>query len=138
MNSEKGMKEGFLEKRSNGLLQLWKKKRCLLTEEGLRLYEWKGDDEGGHDQGSKAKELRFERMATVDCVEYKRGLVYFTVVMAGGKEIDFRCLQEGTAWNAEIALALVRFKNHVAVQTGRTRHLSHLGSTGEEETLESR
>ncbi|XP_048879211.1 pleckstrin homology-like domain family A member 3 [Brienomyrus brachyistius] len=138
MNSEKGMKEGFLEKRSNGLLQLWKKKRCLLTEEGLRLYEWKGNDEGAHDQGSKAKELRFERMATVDCVEYKRGLVYFTVVMAGGKEIDFRCLQEGTAWNAEIALALVRFKNHVAVQTGRTRHLSHLGSTGEEETLESR
>ncbi|KAI1893061.1 hypothetical protein AGOR_G00140000 [Albula goreensis] len=112
MNPQKLMKEGFLEKRSNGLLQLWKKKRCVLTEDGLRLYEWKrsgsgnGSGSGASSFGSKAKELRFERMATVDCVEYKRGLVYFTIVMAGGKEIDFRCQQEGTAWNAEIALAL--------------------------------
>lgn len=133
MNPQKVMKEGFLEKRSNGLLQLWKKKQCVLTEDGLRLYEWKRNGSGASGYGSKAKELRFERMATVDCVEYKRGLVYFTVVMAGGKEIDFRCQQEGTAWNAEIALALVRFKNLLAVQTGRTRHLSHLGSTGEGE-----
>ncbi|MBN3297400.1 PHLA3 protein, partial [Amia calva] len=108
MNAQKVMKEGFLEKRSNGLLQLWKKKRCVLTEDGLRLYP-----------------------------EYKRGLVYFTIVMAGGKEIDFRCQQEGTAWNAEVALALVRFKNLLAVQTGRTGHLSHLGSTGEDEAPES-
>uniref|UniRef100_A0A3Q3MCF0 Pleckstrin homology-like domain, family A, member 3 n=1 Tax=Labrus bergylta TaxID=56723 RepID=A0A3Q3MCF0_9LABR len=65
--------------------KLWKKKACVLTEEGLRLHNsW----------GSKAKELRFER------------LVYFTVVMVTGKEVDFRCPQEGTAWNAEIALAL--------------------------------
>ncbi|XP_028654636.1 pleckstrin homology-like domain family A member 3 [Erpetoichthys calabaricus] len=124
------LKEGFLEKRSNGLLQLWKKKRCLLTDDGLRLYDWK---RSGSDSSAKAKELRFERMATVDCVEYKRGLVYFTVVMAGGQEIDFRCQQEGTPWNAEIALSLVRFKNLLAVQSGRTRHLAHLGSTGEEE-----
>ncbi|KAJ8393573.1 hypothetical protein AAFF_G00060460 [Aldrovandia affinis] len=109
MNPQKVMKEGLLEKRSNGLLQLWKKKRCVLTEDGLRLYEWKRSGGGGATGfGSKAKELRFERMATVDCVEYKRGVVYFTVVMAGGKEIDFRCQQEGTAWNAEIALALHR------------------------------
>ncbi|KAG9331005.1 hypothetical protein JZ751_021282 [Albula glossodonta] len=133
MNPQKLMKEGFLEKRSNGLLQLWKKKRCVLTEDGLRLYEWKrsgsgsGSGSGASSFGSKAKELRFERMATVDCVEYKRGLVYFTIVMAGGKEIDFRCQQEGTAWNAEIALAL----------TGRTRHLSHLGSTGEGDAPDS-
>ncbi|TDH10541.1 hypothetical protein EPR50_G00076040 [Perca flavescens] len=79
----KVIRDGLLEKRSSGLLQLWKKKRCVLTEEGLRLHNCKGG-------GSKAKELRFERMATVDCVEYKRGLVYFTVVMATGKEIDFR------------------------------------------------
>uniref|UniRef100_A0A3B3INU5 Pleckstrin homology-like domain, family A, member 3 n=1 Tax=Oryzias latipes TaxID=8090 RepID=A0A3B3INU5_ORYLA len=118
--------DGQLEKRSSGLLQLWKKKRCVLTEEGLRLHSCKG-----------AKELRFELMTTVDCVEYKRGMVYFTVVMASGKEIDFRCPQDGTAWNAEIALALVRFKNLQAVQTGRNRRMSaeHLGSTGEDEEL---
>lgn len=116
------MKDGYLEKRSNGLLQLWKKKRCVLTEDGIRLYDCKGE---------KGKEMSFERMSTLDCVEYTRGLVYFTIVMSDGKEIDFRCQQEGTAWNAEIALALVRFKNRVAVQTGRNRHMSHLGSCGE-------
>lgn len=136
----KVMRDGLLEKRSSGLLQLWKKKRCVLTEEGLRLHDCKGggDGGGGSDAPSaRAKELRFERMVTVDCVEYKRGLVYFTVVMATGKEIDFRCAQEGTAWNAEIALALVRYKNRQAVLTGRDRHLStaHLGSTGEDEEL---
>lgn len=132
----KVMRDGLLEKRSSGLLQLWKKKRCVLTEEGLRLQSCRGGG-GSSAWSSKAKELRFERMATVDCVEYKRGLVYFTVVMATGKEIDFRCPQEGTAWNAEIALALVRYKNLQAVQTGRKRHLSstHLGSTGEDEEL---
>ncbi|XP_019951630.1 pleckstrin homology-like domain family A member 3 [Paralichthys olivaceus] len=131
----KVMRDGQLEKRSSGLLQLWKKKRCVLTEDGLRLHSCKGGSDDAPD--SKAKELRFERMVTVDCVEYKRGLVYFTVVMATGKEIDFRCPQDGTAWNAEIALALVRHKNLEAVQTGRNRHLStaHLGSTGEDEEL---
>nr|XP_046252112.1 pleckstrin homology-like domain family A member 3 [Scatophagus argus] len=135
----KVMRDGLLEKRSSGLLQLWKKKRCVLTEEGLRLHNCKGGDGDAPSSAwrSKAKELRFERMATVDCVEYKRGLVYFTVVMATGKEIDFRCPQEGTSWNAEIALALVRYKNLQAVQTGRNRHLctTHLGSTGEDEEL---
>ncbi|KAM9342457.1 pleckstrin homology-like domain family A member 3 [Pholidichthys leucotaenia] len=128
----KVMRDGLLEKRSSGLLQLWKKKRCVLTEEGLRLHDCKGNGDGsGSAWGSKAKELPFERMATVDCVEYKRGLVYFTVVMAAGKEIDFRCPQDGTAWNAEIALALVRYKNLQAVQTGKNRYLSaaQLGTT---------
>lgn len=122
MSQCKIMKDGYLEKRSNGLLQLWKKKRCVLTEDGIRLYGCKGEN---------GKEMRFEQMTTLDCVEYTRGLVYFTIVMSDGKEIDFRCQQEGTAWNAEIALALVRFKNRVAVQTGRNRHMSHLGSCGE-------
>ncbi|XP_060931182.1 pleckstrin homology-like domain family A member 3 [Limanda limanda] len=127
----KVMRDGQLEKRSSGLLQLWKRKRCVLTEDGLRVHSCGG---GG---SSKAKELRFERMVTVDCVEHKRGLVYFTVVMAAGKEVDFRCPQDGTAWNAEIALALVRHKNLEAVQTCRDRHLSpgHLGSAGEDEEL---
>ena len=135
----KVIRDGLLEKRSSGLLQLWKKKRCVLTEDGLRLHKCRSAGSGSDAQtpefGSKAKELRFERMATVDCVEYKRGLVYFTVVMAPGKEIDFRCPQEGTSWNAEIALALVRYKNLQAVQTGKNRHLSssssHIGD-GEE------
>lgn len=136
------MRDGQLEKRSGGLLQLWKKKRCVLTEDGLRLHACKGGGGGASDApsaawSSRVKELRFERMATVDCVEHKRGWVYFTVVMAGGEEIDFRCAQEGTAWNAEIALALVRYKNAQAVQTGRSssRHLSagHSGSAGEDD-----
>uniref|UniRef100_A0A3B5LFV9 Pleckstrin homology-like domain, family A, member 3 n=1 Tax=Xiphophorus couchianus TaxID=32473 RepID=A0A3B5LFV9_9TELE len=110
---ESVIRDGLLEKRSSGLLQLWKKKRCVLTEEGLRLLSCKGrgSDAPGSAWSSRAKELRFERMETVECVEYKREMVYFTVVMAKGKEIDFRCAQEGTLWNAEIALALVRYKN---------------------------
>ncbi|XP_053706288.1 pleckstrin homology-like domain family A member 3 [Synchiropus splendidus] len=129
----KALRDGLLEKRSSGLLQLWKKKRCLLTEDGLRLHSCRGAAANAF--SSRAKELRFERMVTVDCVEYKRGMVYFTVVMATGKEIDFRCPQDGVAWNAEIALQLVRFKNLQAVRTSRNRYLSaaHLGSTGEEE-----
>ncbi|XP_077464559.1 pleckstrin homology-like domain family A member 3 [Stigmatopora argus] len=127
----KATRDGLLEKRSSGLLQLWKKKRCVLTDEGLRLRSCKGPAAGharspcaAWSSGSRAKELPFESMVTVDCVEYKRGLVYFTVVMATGKEIDFRCPQDGTAWNAEIALALVRYKNLQAVESGRKRHIS--------------
>uniref|UniRef100_A0A3Q4HUR8 Pleckstrin homology-like domain, family A, member 3 n=1 Tax=Neolamprologus brichardi TaxID=32507 RepID=A0A3Q4HUR8_NEOBR len=116
--------DGLLEKRSSGLLQLWKKKRCVLTEDGLRLHNCKGGggDAPGLASSSKVKELHFERMVTVDCVEYKRGLVYFTVVMVTGKEIDFRCPQDGTAWNAEIALALVRYKNLQAVMKFIQKH----------------
>lgn len=121
----KVMRDGVLEKRSSGLLQLWKKKRCVLTEDGLRLHRYKAHNDAPTSAlSSKAKDLPFAHMATVDCVEYKRGLVYFTVVLTSGKEIDFRCAQEGTAWNAEIALALVRYKNLQAVLTGRNKHLS--------------
>ena len=63
MNQCKVMNDGYLEKRSNGLLQLWKKKRGVLSDEGLRLYGCKGDS---------GKEMRFEQMTTLDCVEYKR------------------------------------------------------------------
>lgn len=73
------MRDGQLEKRSSGLLQLWKKKRCVLTEDGLRLHACKGgggsgvaaSDSPSAARSSRVKELRFERMATVDCVEHR-------------------------------------------------------------------
>ncbi|XP_061495693.1 pleckstrin homology-like domain family A member 1 [Rhineura floridana] len=120
----KPVKEGVLEKRSDGLLQLWKKKRCILTEEGLLLIPPKQQQEpvaaptgvgtAAAAPAAKIKELPFATMKTVDCVERKGKYVYFTVVMAEGKEIDFRCPQE-QGWNAEITLQLVQYKNRQAI-----------------------
>ncbi|CAI5785635.1 Hypothetical predicted protein [Podarcis lilfordi] len=137
----KAVKEGVLEKRSDGLLQLWKKKRCILTEEGLLLIPPKQPELAAAAAApapppaaplpglettttttmsaapcvvAKIKELPFSTMKTVDCVERKGKYVYFTVVMAEGKEIDFRCPQE-QGWNAEITLQLVQYKNRQAI-----------------------
>ncbi|XP_007571301.2 pleckstrin homology-like domain family A member 1 [Poecilia latipinna] len=119
-NGRKVYKEGLLEKRSDGLLQLWKKKHCVLTEDGVLLLPPKQHDhpqqqqqQHGGDTG-KVKELHFANMKTVDCVERKGKYVYFTVVMTEGKEIDFRCPQD-EGWNAEITLQMVQYKNRQAI-----------------------
>ncbi|KAM5172582.1 pleckstrin homology-like domain family A member 1 isoform 1-T1 [Mantella aurantiaca] len=116
-SSCKVVKEGLLEKRSDGLLQLWKKKRCLLTEEGLLLIPPKQLEHQAHSappEPARIKELHFSNMKTVDCVERKGKYVYFTVVMAEGREIDFRCPQD-EGWNAEITLQMVQYKNRQAI-----------------------
>ncbi|NXL23543.1 PHLA1 protein, partial [Setophaga kirtlandii] len=125
----KAVKEGMLEKRSDGLLQLWKKKRCILTEEGLLLIPPKHPPPPPQPQqqqpappaepAAKIKELHFSNMKTVDCVERKGKYVYFTVVMAEGKEIDFRCAQE-QGWNAAITLQMVQYKNRQAILAVRS------------------
>lgn len=119
-NGRKVFKEGLLEKRSDGLLQLWKKKHCVLTEDGVLLLPPKQHDQPHHHPqqhgGSvdRVKELHFANMKTVDCVERKGKYVYFTVVMTEGKEIDFRCPQD-EGWNAEITLQMVQYKNRQAI-----------------------
>lgn len=119
----KPVKEGVLEKRSDGLLQLWKKKRCILTEEGLLLIPPKQEPAAAASSpangetavaAAKIKQLPFSTMKTVDCVERKGKYMYFTVVMAEGKEVDFRCPQD-QGWNAEITLQLVQYKNRQAI-----------------------
>ncbi|XP_029453009.1 pleckstrin homology-like domain family A member 1 [Rhinatrema bivittatum] len=122
------VKEGVLEKRSDGLLQLWKKKRCLLTADGLLLLPPAAPAPPASSPPPRLKQLHFAHMKTVDCVERKGRYVYFTVVMAEGREIDFRCAQE-QGWNAEITLQLVQYKNSqamLAVRSSRQKQQQQL------------
>ncbi|CAM9547279.1 pleckstrin homology-like domain family A member 2 [Lampetra fluviatilis] len=152
MDPRQVIKEGELEKRSDNFLQLWKKKLCVLTPEGLSISDAEegfmrprrsgggaggggggtagaggavagggaGGVSGGGSSSGSAKELPFASIKTLDCVERKGKYVYFTIVTAENKEIDFRCLDE-TGWNAQITLALVQFKNQQAVREARAR-----------------
>ncbi|XP_032815849.1 pleckstrin homology-like domain family A member 2 [Petromyzon marinus] len=144
MDPRQVIKEGELEKRSDNFLQLWKKKLCVLTPEGLSISDAEegfmrprrggggtagaggavagagAGGAGGVGGGGSAKELPFASIKTLDCVERKGKYVYFTIVTAENKEIDFRCLDE-TGWNAQITLALVQFKNQQAVREARAR-----------------
>ncbi|XP_058160956.1 pleckstrin homology-like domain family A member 2 [Dasypus novemcinctus] len=104
------LREGELEKRSERLFQLWRKKRGVLTPDRLSLFP--------AGAGARPKELRFHSILKVDCVERTGKYVYFTIVTTDHKEIDFRCPGE-SCWNAAITLALIDFQNRRALQAFR-------------------
>nr|AHH25139.1 pleckstrin homology-like domain family A member 2 protein [Capra hircus] len=105
------LREGELEKRSDSLFQVWKKKRGVLTTDRLKLFPT--------GLGARPKELRFHSILKVDCVERTGKYVYFTIVTTDLKEIDFRCAG-GSHWNASITLALIDFQNRRALQDFRS------------------
>ncbi|XP_069057044.1 pleckstrin homology-like domain family A member 2 [Pleurodeles waltl] len=112
------LKEGELEKRGGGILQRWKRRRCVLTSEGLR-----------YSSGGSAKELRFEALARLECIERAGERLYFTLVGAGGRERDFRC-GAASGWHAQITLALVAFQNSRAVEELRAHKREARGAPG--------
>ncbi|XP_016380172.1 pleckstrin homology-like domain family A member 2, partial [Sinocyclocheilus rhinocerous] len=64
------LKEGELEKRSDNLLQLWKRKTCILTTDSLNIY-------ADNQKKNKSKELKLQSIKKVDCVERTGKFVYF-------------------------------------------------------------
>ncbi|XP_033010192.1 pleckstrin homology-like domain family A member 2 [Lacerta agilis] len=112
------IREGELEKRSDSLFQLWKKKAVVLSKDSLSLFSPEaGKARGG---GSGGKELRFGSIQKVDCVERTGKYVYFTIVTTDRKEIDFRCPGE-SCWNASITMALIDFQNKRAIEDFKSR-----------------
>ncbi|XP_061102636.1 pleckstrin homology-like domain family A member 2 [Conger conger] len=122
----KVLKEGELEKRSDNLLQFWKKKTCVLTEDSLNIY-------ADSQKKSKSKELKLQSIKKVDCVERTGKFVYFTIVTTDNKEIDFRCTGEDNCWNAVITMALIDFQNRRAIQDFKTRQETESTSPGQQE-----
>ncbi|XP_032078332.1 pleckstrin homology-like domain family A member 2 [Thamnophis elegans] len=115
------IREGELEKRSDSLFQLWKKKQVVLSKESLSLFSPEGGGgSGGAGGRARAKELRFGSIQKVDCVERTGKYVYFTIVTTDRKEIDFRCPGE-SCWNASITMALIDFQNKRAIQDFKSR-----------------
>ncbi|XP_030056980.1 pleckstrin homology-like domain family A member 2 [Microcaecilia unicolor] len=110
--------EGELEKRSDNLLQFWKKKVCVLTPDSLSMF-------ADSQKRSKCKELKFQSIKKLDCVERTGKYVYFTIVTTDNKEIDFRCPDE-SCWNAAITMALIDFQNKKAIQLFKSRQGTEL------------
>lgn len=120
------LKEGELEKRTDNLLQFWKKKTCVLTPDSLNMY-------ADTQRRSKSKELKLESIKKVDCVERTGKFVYFTIVTTDNKEVDFRCPWEDKCWNAVITMALIDYQNRQAIQGFKTRQDNESASPGQEE-----
>ncbi|XP_041910351.1 pleckstrin homology-like domain family A member 2 [Arvicola amphibius] len=120
--------EGELEKRSDSLFQLWKKKRGVLTDDRLRLYS--GSSE-------RVKELLLSSILKVDCVEHTSKYVYFTIVTTNFKDIDFRCTGK-TSWNAFITLALIDYQNRRALEGFRRNRFQRVASEEQPESEEQR
>ncbi len=120
------LKEGELEKRSDNLLQFWKRKTCVLTTDSLNIYT-------DSQKKNKSKEIKLQSIKKVDCVERTGKFVYFTIVTTDDKEIDFRCSGEENCWNAVITMALIDFQNRKAIQDFKTRQESENTSLGQQE-----
>ncbi|XP_041917230.1 pleckstrin homology-like domain family A member 2 [Alosa pseudoharengus] len=120
------LKEGELEKRSDNLLQFWKRKTCVLTPDSLSIYP-------DAQKKSKGKELKLQAIKKVDCVERTGKFVYFTIVTTDNKEIDFRCMDEDGCWNAVITMALIDFQNRKAIQDFKSRQESDNASPGHQD-----
>lgn len=112
------IREGELEKRSDSLFQMWRKKRGVLTADRLRIFSGNGD---------RVKDLYFHSILKVDCVERTSKHVYFTIVTTDYKEFDFRCAAGESCWNAAITLALIDFQNRRALEEVR-RHRFYRGA----------
>ncbi|XP_018924244.1 pleckstrin homology-like domain family A member 2 [Cyprinus carpio] len=125
------LKEGELEKRSDNLLQFWKRKTCVLTTDSLNIYT-------DNQKKNKSKELKLQSIKKVDCVERTGKFVYFTIVTTDNKEIDFRCPGEENCWNAVITMALIDFQNRKAIQDFKTRQESENTSLGQQERCKAR
>ncbi|CAB1419211.1 unnamed protein product [Pleuronectes platessa] len=120
------LKEGELEKRSDSLLQFWKRKTCVLTTDSLNIYP-------DTQKRTRGKELKLQAIKKVDCVERTGKFVYFTIVTTDNKEIDFRCPGEENCWNAVITMALIDFQNRKAIQDFKTLQDNESASPGQQE-----